>query len=112
MKAREEESCMTDIEIEFMNKKRHIEFELTPEEILLYTYSRDVTGQKLEELHEKYIELKKIGEKEEEEEKEEDGLGMKKRKGLVAMPDFGDEIVEENEENEDLGSPMPVLVRR
>lgn len=37
-----------------MNRKRQIEFELSPEEKLLYSYSQDLTKEKLEEMKEKF----------------------------------------------------------
>jgi len=47
---------MTDLEIDYMNKKRNINLELSEEEKLLYTYSQGITMKLLEEMKNKYQE--------------------------------------------------------
>ncbi len=50
---------MTDAEIDFMNQKRNIPFELSAEETLLYTYAQNITRALLEEMYSKYMETMK-----------------------------------------------------
>eukprot|EP00826_Nyctotherus_ovalis_P018455 TRINITY_DN1552_c0_g1_i17.p1 TRINITY_DN1552_c0_g1~~TRINITY_DN1552_c0_g1_i17.p1 ORF type:complete len:341 (-),score=108.51 TRINITY_DN1552_c0_g1_i17:46-1068(-) len=54
MSEREEEECQKDIEIDFINQKRGVPFELSPEESLLYGYTQSVTLKVLENIKEKY----------------------------------------------------------
>ena len=50
MENREEKECQRDIEIDFINNKRDIALILSPEESLLYGYSRTITLKQLEEM--------------------------------------------------------------
>ena len=59
MTDREEKLSVEDAEIEFMNKKRNISFELSEEEKLLYTYSQTITHKLLQSMYEKYLEAQK-----------------------------------------------------
>ena len=54
MALRNPPESMVDFEIDYMNKKRNIPGELSTEEQILYTFSRDVTGELLENMCTKY----------------------------------------------------------
>lgn len=53
MEEREEKECERDVEIDFINQKRGVLFELTAEENLLYGYSQGVTLKLLESIRDK-----------------------------------------------------------
>jgi len=61
MADREEKPCAGDAEIDYMNQKRNIPFELSAEETLLYTYSQKITRATLENMYAKYMEATKQG---------------------------------------------------
>ncbi len=56
----EEKPCTSDLEIDYMNKKRNIALELSEEEQLLYTYSQGVTFKLLESMREKFAALQPL----------------------------------------------------
>ena len=71
---RDENIWKNDIEIDFMNKKRHISAVLTDVETILYGYSQDVTIELLENMKGKYEETLKDQSMEETEINEEELL--------------------------------------
>jgi len=54
MSKRDEEISITDIEIDYINQKRNIPFQLTAEEEMLYGYSQDITLKQLEVIRDQY----------------------------------------------------------
>ena len=67
---REEKECVTDVEIDFMNKKRNIPLFLDNERKLFYGYSQNITMSLLEEMKASYEagEMTQVGEEMEDEE--------------------------------------------
>lgn len=51
---RGEKTCITDVEIDFVNQKRNIPLALSNEEKRLYNYSQNITMELLEEMKVKY----------------------------------------------------------
>jgi len=52
---------MTDLEIDYMNKRRGISFTLSPEENLLYGYGSNITLEILEVMSKKFVATHKTG---------------------------------------------------